>query len=59
MLFVDHFLGEVEAASALNVAAMAGVGGLGSRRAASSGLADLALRDAVADTNDHEDCYNR
>ena len=59
VLVVNHCLREVEAASALDVAAFAGISGVGSRRAAPSGLADFALRDAIADTNDHGDLYNR
>ena len=57
--FVNDFLCEVEAASALNVAALAGVSGLWRGRSAPSGLADFALRDAVADTDDHGVAYNR
>ena len=52
-LVVHHILGVIEATTALHLAAMAGVGGFGSSRSGASRLADLALRDPVADTNDH------
>jgi hypothetical protein len=51
---IDEFLRIIEAAAALNVAPVAGVGGLNCDRSASRGLPDLILRDAVADADDHE-----
>lgn len=53
-LFVDDVLREVEAAPALHLAAMMGVGALRCRSAAAGRLADLGLRDAIADADDHE-----
>jgi hypothetical protein len=54
-LFVDHLLGVIEAASALDLATLTGVRLLGSASAAPGGSPDLALRDAVADADDHRD----
>ena len=52
-LFVDHFLRIIQAAAALHFAAMAGVSRLRRARAGTSRLADFALRDPIADADDH------
>jgi hypothetical protein len=57
--FVNDFLSIVEAAAALHFATVAAVSRLGSRRSTAGRLADLALRDSVADADDHGDRYNR
>ena len=55
----DNLFGIVEAASALNVAAVTGVSLLRSRGARSGGGADVALGQAVADAHDHCVRYTR
>ena len=51
---IDDFLREIEAAAALNLTPVTGIRSLGRATTGASGLADLALRDAVADADDHE-----
>lgn len=57
--FVDHFLRIIDAAAALHFAAETSVRPIGRTRALSRCIADLVLRDSIADTNDHGAWYNR
>ena len=52
-LAIDHFLGVVEAAAALNFASDAGVGFLRRRRPAARGITHFLFGDSVADAHDH------
>lgn len=56
-LLIDELLRIIEAAAAHGLAAEAGVGRIGCRSAGAGGLADLALGQAVADTDDHGQQY--
>ena len=58
-LFVDDFLRIIEAAAALHFAAVTGIGFLRRAGARAGGIADLALRDSIANADDHGDRYSR